>query len=184
MSGWVERVVVLAVLSTATACSSAGGGGADLGRRVDTLEKDVGKMKTDVDRLTKIEGDLNLMVGRLNEISGDSPAPAAPPRETKSDASAKTPPREAATGGSGVYFASYRTDATAREAWRKLTRKFEDLRSLSPVLFKIDLGKRGTFVRLIAGPYADAGAARSACARYSAGGEECAPAPYSGKPLD
>lgn len=145
-------------------CSTLGGD-PDVGRRVDALETDVGKMKTDVDRLTKIEGDLNLVVGRLNEVS-----PAATPAA-------------AAAGGSGIYLGSYRGEASAREAWRGLTRKFEELRGVSPLAFRVDLGAKGVFARLIAGPFPDTDAARAVCARLAAAHAECTPATYSGKPL-
>jgi len=168
---------------TLTACSTAGGsGGGDLGRRVAVLEKDVGKMKVDVERLTKIEGDLNLVVGRLNEISGDSPA-APSTRDAKISAKPNAEPPQAreANGGPGIYLGSYKTEASAREAWRMLARKFEEPRGMSPVSVRVDLGKKGVFTRLIAGPVADA---RAACARLAAARIECAPAPFSGKPLE
>lgn len=69
------------------------------------------------------------------------------------------------TGGNYyVQFASLKSDADARNAWSDLQGEFAVLKSLSLRVQQADLGARGTFYRVQAGPITEA-SARSICSQ-------------------
>ena len=61
-----------------------------------------------------------------------------------------------------------------KDAWGKLKAKNADLLGpLSPTLARADLGDRGTFYRLRAGPLDSEAQARALCSRLSGRGASC-----------
>lgn len=115
-----------------------------------------------------------------------APAPAPPPAPAPAIV-LKPPPAPApapvaapvvapsGAGGIRVQLAAHREQAQATAEWTKLQKKFpEVLGSLSPTYERADLGDRGIFIRVQAGPFNDRAAAQSTCDRLKAGGQACA----------
>jgi cell division septation protein DedD len=128
--------------------------------------------------------------------TGKSPAeePAAPPSSpaAKSPAAivaqAKIPPtgappstskltqpgRPAKGSGYLIQLVSSRSEVEAKAAWARLKSKNGDvLGSLSPTVAPADLGDRGTFYRLRAGPIATEAKAKSICRSLAERGVSC-----------
>lgn len=117
--------------------------------------------------------------------SGPPPAKAAPPPPSSPGKTAEAkvkpaprpavapPPREAVASRTGanrppprVQLGSYRSAADAERAWKRLsTREKPILGAVGPFVARADLGDRGVFYRLQAGPFESVEAARAACAR-------------------
>jgi cell division septation protein DedD len=99
-----------------------------------------------------------------------APAPqAAPPANV---ARAPTPPPAAVAPSAGgryrIQLAALRTNDDASREWDKLRRAHPDLLgSLSLNVVRADLGDRGTFYRIQAGPLADENAAKEVCRRLA-----------------
>lgn len=72
-------------------------------------------------------------------------------------------PQKKAGPQSGIHLASYKSEAQAERGWSQLRRAYSEvLGDLSHTVVRVDLGSKGVFFRLIAGPFAgnsDAGAA-------------------------
>lgn len=98
------------------------------------------------------------------------PAPKAKPAPR---AAVAPPPRAAVASRTGasqspprVQLGSYRSAADAERAWKRLsTREKPILGAAGPFVARADLGDRGVFYRLQAGPFESVEAARAACAR-------------------
>lgn len=70
--------------------------------------------------------------------------------------------------------AAYRESANAERGWRTLVARHGTvLGSLHHELVPVELGERGSFLRLEAGPFASLAAARAACAVIREGGDDC-----------
>jgi cell division septation protein DedD len=73
-----------------------------------------------------------------------------------------------------------RTEPEARAAWEQVRRKHPDvLGPMAPSYAKVELGDRGSFFRVQAGPLASRDAARSACEKLSKAGTVCFVVPPS-----
>jgi TPR repeat protein len=94
------------------------------------------------------------------------PVITTPPPEPRKPAS---PPRNPPTDMAAhwrIQLAAYRSVAEAKAAWARLeARHGAALRGLAPHYERVDLGPKGVFHRLQAGPVADRDAARALCAR-------------------
>jgi len=104
-----------------------------------------------------------------------APAPATPPAAPAA-ASAATPaaPSAAAAGGFQIQLASARSEQGAMGEWSRIVGKNKDaLGGLTPSVARVDLGEKGVFFRLRAGPLADRAAAESLCATLSAQNVGC-----------
>ena len=115
------------------------------------------------------------------EVAPPPPPPPSAPAETKAkparQASVAPPPRQAVasrTEASGranrsrprIQIGSYRSAEEAERAWKRLNaREKPILGALDPLVARADLGDRGIFYRLQAGPFESVKAARAACAR-------------------
>jgi hypothetical protein len=102
--------------------------------------------------------------------------PAAPPKP----AAAATKPAAAATAGASgtgtieVRLASVRTPESAREEWARLKRENADLLgNLRANAVPVDLGEKGLYYRIQAGPFADAAAAARLCAELKKRNHGC-----------
>ena len=59
-------------------------------------------------------------------------------------------------------------------AWKRLSTKYKDiLGPLSVHLEKADLGTKGTYFRVQAGPFTDKAAAKDVCVKLKAKGQPC-----------
>lgn len=110
------------------------------------------------------------------EMINEKPAVAAveapvavekPVEEVKAEKSAAKPARG---GAYMVQLGSYKSDAEARAAWKKISGKFPSVLSGAPNIEKATLPK-GVFYRLRAGSFASSDAAKAACAKMS--GQAC-----------
>ena len=91
---------------------------------------------------------------------------AKPPAEQKPAIQPKpTAPAETAGGGPvHVRLGSVRTPDAAREEWTRLKRENADLLSnLKANAVLVDLGDKGIYYRIVAGPFGDAAAAERLC---------------------
>ena len=93
-------------------------------------------------------------------------APPAPPMETAAKSPAKAAPDTVgAPAGVQVQLAAVRSREQADSEWKRLRRRHGDvLGKLSPSVMKADLGAKGVFYRLRAGPVRDEANARALCA--------------------
>jgi outer membrane biosynthesis protein TonB len=100
-----------------------------------------------------------------------TPAPVKPPVETPAATPAPTP---AAAGGSLLQLGSYKSEADANTAWKDYKAKHPAVAGLSPDFKTVDLGAKGTWVRLrvIAGGKSEAA---TLCDRLKAEGGACIP---------
>lgn len=95
-----------------------------------------------------------------------TPAPA-PARPAAAPPAAKiAPPVSSATGGGyRLQLGALKTAEAAKQEWLRLQRREPDvLGRLSLTVSRIDLGAKGTYYRIQAGPIADAAAAAQSCA--------------------
>lgn len=115
----------------------------------------------------------------------------APRQATKPAPARKAPAQTAAAPSSGsapagwrIQLASFRSQGEARSGWERLKAAHgEALGALQPIFDEVNLGTgRGVFVRLQAGPFANASAARQACSRIrqKAPNQGCLPQPPKG----
>jgi outer membrane biosynthesis protein TonB len=99
--------------------------------------------------------------------------PPAPPKP----AAAPTPKTAASTSGNGsveVRLASVRTPESARDEWARLKRENADLLgNLRANAVPVDLGEKGLYYRIQAGPFADAAAAERLCAELKKRNHGC-----------
>ncbi|MBL8832917.1 MAG: SPOR domain-containing protein [Rhodospirillales bacterium] len=107
------------------------------------------------------------------------PAPAGPPPATARPIPAPPPPLAApastqAGAGARIQLASVRDMADAQREWARVARQYSDLLGgLAPQFVPADLGDRGVFIRVQAGPFASPEAARAACDALRARGAGC-----------
>jgi cell division septation protein DedD len=102
--------------------------------------------------------------------------PTAPPKPAAAAATQATPSAAAtsATGKIEVRLASVRTPESAREEWGRLKRENADLLgNLRANAVPVDLGDKGTYYRIQAGPFADAAAAERLCAELKKRNHGC-----------
>jgi hypothetical protein len=105
-----------------------------------------------------------------------APAPAAPAVAAARPAPAAPAPSASTPAGPGprIQLASVRDMADAQREWARVTRQYPDLLGgLSPQFVPADLGDRGVFIRVQAGPFASPESARAACDALRARGAGC-----------
>lgn len=112
---------------------------------------------------------------RIIEASKPPPPPPPPPRaETNPPPTSLAAPKVAvlapksasksADGGFHIQIAAVRTEKAARDEWGRLKKRYQPLLGkLSLTIVKADLGSRGVFYRLRAGPISNRGAATNIC---------------------
>jgi cell division septation protein DedD len=110
-------------------------------------------------------------VAAVSELAA-APTVEAQPRPTPQD------PLEAAvaavTGDYLIQIAALRSEEAADDEWQRvLSRHTDILGGLNPVIVTADLGERGIFYRLRAGPLADRSAAEEVCGRLAAESVGC-----------
>ena len=126
-------------------------------------------------------------VAAVEKTTAQKPAPAkiAPEKTTVAKTAvvkasrpktlvAKTAPVRKLKWPYRIQMASYRTAKRAAAVWQSLLKAHgEILGSLIPHTERIDLGKRGVYHRVQAGDFNSAGAAKAACAKLKAKGQDC-----------
>lgn len=83
----------------------------------------------------------------------------------------------------GVHLASYRLEENAVSGWAELRESLPDLQPHRARLERRDLGERGIFLRLKAGPFDSHEAALVFCEALRASERYCMPVDFSGVPL-
>ena len=105
--------------------------------------------------------------------------PVPPPPEPKPATAAPAvapPPASPAARGYRVQLGAVRTAESAKRDWDRLKQQHRDvLGSLSLNVERVDLGDRGIFFRIQAGPVADAAAAERDCKELKRRGVGCVP---------
>ncbi|XBQ15961.1 MAG: hypothetical protein ABL308_13510 [Oceanicaulis sp.] len=135
--------------------------------------------RTDPMRLASAEPELSALERALRAAPEPEPVAEAEPTPL-------APPPALAGAQSlmhAVHVASYREHRHAVSGWAELTARHPALQETRPRLQRVDLGDRGVFLRLKAGPFTDAESARSACAAIEASGEWCQVLDFTGEPL-
>lgn len=115
-----------------------------------------------------------------------APASVVPPAAAA--ATPATPPAAATPPASelqfAVHLASYKQEAEATKGWSQLQARFAALKPMQARLSRVDLGPKGVYFRLKAGPLPDQKAAEALCRQLkSAGAGYCNPEGFDGKPL-
>lgn len=116
------------------------------------------------------------------------PAPAAPvappaPADPAAPAAADTQ-TAALTAGTGylVQLAALRSMDAARTEWARLKQRYGALLGgMEPVLQPVDLGAKGTFVRVHVGPFADPAEAGEVCRALRSQAQDCVVVPSKGR---
>ncbi len=102
-----------------------------------------------------------------------APAPAPPPAPATASPPAKAPPAASGSGNYQVQLAAMKSEAEARAAWKKALAANKDLLgSLSEEVVRADLGAKGVYFRLRAGPL-DEAAAKTLCAELVKRNQVC-----------
>jgi cell division septation protein DedD len=129
--------------------------------------------------------DLEAIMADMKKKSDAQEAAAAPPATTALAPNPPLPTTPAASpeqvaavpavaGGIVVQLAASRSEEAALAEWKRVKTKHEALLgTLSPTVVRADLGERGVFFRLRAGPVADKAAADALCASLTAQGDAC-----------
>jgi cell division septation protein DedD len=93
--------------------------------------------------------------------------PAAP-------AASKPAKATAGSGGWKIQLASVKSDAVARQQWNRLQKVHSDLLGdMRLTVQQADLGNKGTFFRIQAGPLPDRTTAEDVCAELKAAKQPC-----------
>ena len=109
-------------------------------------------------------------------VTPEKPAPAEKPAEAQTAAAVPAP--AVSGGGFQIQLASVLSEEAAMAEWKRISGKNKDLLgALTPAVTKADLGDRGVFYRLRAGPLADKAAAVALCESLAAVNVGCLPAP-------
>ncbi|MGQ3072881.1 MAG: SPOR domain-containing protein [Ferrovibrionaceae bacterium] len=111
-----------------------------------------------------------------------APVPVTPPAAPA--AAAASPPAAASELKFAVHLASYKHEAEATKGWSQLQAKYPALKPMEARLARVDLGPKGVYYRLKAGPLSDQKAAETLCRQLKgAGVGYCNPEGFDGKPL-
>ena len=68
---------------------------------------------------------------------------------------------------------SYKSEAEARLSWIAFKAEHDAAAGYLPYVKSVDLGARGTWYRLLIGPFADRKSAMEVCAKLKADGASC-----------
>ena len=117
-------------------------------------------------------------IARLDRVRPALPDPLAVEREALAGPASRRlglPPAERlGRPAVAVQLAAHRSDARARANWRRLRATFPDLlRDLAPEIQRADLGARGVFYRVRAGPFKFRAEAQGLCRQLRARGQDC-----------
>ena len=182
----VKTALILSALFVLVGCATSGSGQpmtAEAARAAEVADLLTRTAAARPDRIRSAGAELAaLELALLDDANleyGYAPEPAE---------AAAPPPAPDLTGArsllSAVHLASYRNLRNAEAGWRELqVAESEVLAGLEPRLAEADLGERGVFLRLKAGPLDSPDAAAALCARLEAAGHWCAPVDFNGRML-
>ncbi len=141
--------------------------------------------RSDPERIEAARGEMAALSDALTQTAPETAPETAPSPQPDPAPPAPAPDLSGARSVmSAAHLASYRDRAHAGPGWRALQAQFPALLAdLEPRLAPADLGERGVFLRLKAGPLDSPAAARRLCARIEAAGAWCAPADFTGQAL-
>jgi cell division septation protein DedD len=107
--------------------------------------------------------------------SAAAPAPAKEVAVTAPAAPATSKPAQAAAGGGWkIQLASVKSDALARQQWGRLQKAHSDLLGdMRLTVQQADLGTKGTYYRIQAGPLPDRTTAEDVCAELKSAKQPC-----------
>jgi SPOR domain len=106
-----------------------------------------------------------------NGPASDSPIPAVTASTQPAPVAEDTP---TAAGNYRIQLAATKSEPAAEATWNRLTAKYQDiLASLTLHVEKTDLGSKGIYYRVQAGPFADQAAAKDVCIKLKAKGQQC-----------
>lgn len=95
------------------------------------------------------------------------------PSSVKSDAPLSVPAKKEAAKYR-IQLGAYRSESDAAKDWKRLTKQYPSLlQNLSYFIERKDLGEKGIFYRLQAGPFDDSGGARMACKKLIENKQGC-----------
>ena len=105
------------------------------------------------------------------QVAVAPPVPVAPPTTAPPKAGAPAP---SAAGGYRLQLGALKTEEAAKAEWLKLQRQNSDvLGKLSLSISRVELGAKGTYYRIQAGPVADEGRAAQSCASLKSRNVSC-----------
>jgi hypothetical protein len=111
----------------------------------------------------------------VTDVPPAPPPSALPPLKTPAATAPPPPaPQPAAGGGYRVQLGAVKSEAEADKEWRRVKGRYADVLARVGVRYqRADLGEKGVWYRVQAGPYADKAAAEAVCARLKSGGQGC-----------
>ncbi|MDJ0683146.1 MAG: SPOR domain-containing protein [Alphaproteobacteria bacterium] len=118
----------------------------------------------------------NSVAAAVQSLQAARPQPSAGAPQPLTQGAATTVRSGSAAPASGmaVHLASYRDPANPDRGWRDLSQRYSGvLGGLQPIVQRVDLGARGVFYRLHAGPVASADQASDICRRLQERGAYC-----------
>jgi hypothetical protein len=143
--------------------------------------------RNDPDRIESAGPEMAALHAALTPPTPQSAPTQAPSMEAAEALSAPGPAPDlsgARSVMSAVHLASYRQIEHAVAGWLELRAQHASLLTeLEPRLAEADLGERGVFLRLKAGPLDSPEAARALCAEVEAAGQWCSPSDFNGRAL-
>ncbi len=169
-----------------------GPGQGSLEDRINQLEEDVAAIRIALSRLGP--GVLASQPASMPAVfdAAAPAAPATPPQPRTVPVSPPMPPSGPAAGGGAsgatdkfaVHLASYKSAEAARKGWRDIAADHPSLIGvLTPVLSRVDLGSKGVFYRLKAGPFETWDKAEAVCKALLALSWTCAVLDFGGSAL-
>ncbi len=103
-------------------------------------------------------------------------AKAMPAKPVSQPAKLEKSMKKPAGPSPAVHLASYRSMKQAQSGWLQIKRAHKSiLGNLKPEVSKVNLGKKGTYYRLKAGPFKSASSAKSACGKLKRRRQFCEP---------
>ena len=103
---------------------------------------------------------------KLRELS--VPAVPAVPAQDPAPKAAAAPPAVSPAGGYRVQLGAFRTEDAAHKGWTHIQGQQKDLlATMTPSFQRADLGSKGVFFRLLAGPMASESFAKNICAELT-----------------
>ncbi len=132
------------------------------------------RSRQDPESLDRVEDDMRTLALRL----------AAPPEPAPESDPLAPDPEGGVSLFHAIHLASYRAEEHAVSGWDSLQALFPGLLASRPArLEEADLGSRGVFLRLKAGPFDTETEARTACRQIEAAGGWCAVTDFTGRDL-
>ena len=174
LKGFVRDSVAYGDVGTAVAAVAAPAPTADVmvsSQEIPVMEQKMAEKKPDAMGETvksKTDGEQVGMLKKEDMVEAPQPKPAAPKV-------AVTQPTAPSLNGYLIHLASFKREANALRGEQDLKKKFaSDLSGLTFTSKRVDLGTKGIYYRLYAGPARSRSAANDLCRKLKAKGQYCA----------